>query len=50
MTRWSTASAGVMEDSITNRLLLHTVVVFVFYVAVILRARRPQANAAPAHT
>ena len=47
---FSTASAGVMEDSITNRLLLHTVVVFVFYVAVILRARRPQANAAPAHT
>ncbi len=47
---FSTASAGVKEDSITNRLLLHTVVVFVFYVAVILRARRPQANAAPAPT
>jgi hypothetical protein len=47
---FSSAAGGVSEESLTNRFVLHTVVAFVFYVALILRPSQHQANAAPLYT
>jgi hypothetical protein len=47
---FSTASGGVREESVTNRLMLHTVVAFVFYLAMILRPGERRANAALRYT
>jgi hypothetical protein len=47
---FSTASGGVKDESLTNRLIMHTVVAFVFYVALILRSSQHQANTAPLYT
>jgi hypothetical protein len=47
---FSTASGGVREESLTNRLVLHTVPAFVFYLALILRSTQHQAKTAPLYT
>lgn len=47
---FSTASGGVEEETITNRLVMHTVPAFVFYIALILRSRQDRAKTAPLYT
>ena len=44
---FSSASGGVEEESLTNRLVLHAVPALVFYVALILRSSQNQAKTAP---
>src|SRR5204862_4120163 len=41
---FSTASGGVKDESLTNRLVMHMVPAFVFYLALILRSSQHQAK------
>jgi hypothetical protein len=47
---FSSASGGVRDESITNRLVMHAVPAFVFYIALILRSSQHQAKTAPLYT
>jgi hypothetical protein len=44
---FSTAASGVEEDTLTNRLVLHIVPAFLYYIALILRSSERQAQSAP---
>jgi hypothetical protein len=46
---FSTAAGAVEDETVTNRLLLHSVPALVFYIALILRPRQPVANGEPVH-
>ncbi len=47
---FSTASGGVKDESLTNRLVMHMVPALLFYLALILRSSQHQAKAAPLYT
>jgi len=47
---FSTASGGVKDESLTNRLVMHMVPALLFYLALILRSTQHQAKAAPLYT
>jgi hypothetical protein len=47
---FSTASGGVKDESLTNRLVMHAVPAFLFYLALILRSSQHQAKTAPLYT
>jgi len=47
---FSNASGGVKDETLTNRLVMHTVPAFLFYLALILRSTQHQAKAAPLYT
>ena len=44
---FSTAAGAVEDETITNRLVLHAAVAFVFYAALILSSRRQESEAVP---
>ena len=46
---FGTAAGAVEDETVTHRLLLHTVPALVFYLALILRSRQPLANGEPLH-